>query len=299
MASMHVRTVNAYRFPTHGDAHPFAVTVQYFNINHGFEHPVLNAVIPPPEHANRYQVRMPDRDVVFYFYVTRGSRANGPNRSLLDIDDTHPWFGEIIVLRRAKYFDGFVHFRQGDSALAKRAVPLTLTVMNSSNLNMRLFELPICVQRPGDQSDPYFMRYLLIIVTLRGIAPNAVVTEVTWQEVKSSTPCSLNYQYYCVNMRRPPNVDVWMLDNPFLCPSFIYYSHGSFFGRPLDVMITLQMVDWQTSIAIIADIQFSPTRNRLVLDPLYIPDSNVGAIEQSTSTHEDLSAPQSAHGTHF
>lgn len=108
----------------HGDAQRFAIAVQHFNINHGFEHPLLDTAFPPHSRADRYRVRMPGHDVVFYFYVTRGPRTIGPNRSLLRVDNAHPWFGEMVVLRRAKYFDGFVNFRHGDTYLARRAASM-------------------------------------------------------------------------------------------------------------------------------------------------------------------------------
>ncbi|KAI0351708.1 hypothetical protein OH77DRAFT_847399 [Trametes cingulata] len=114
------RTVSAYRFPKWGNAHNYAVALEHFAIDEGFEIPLFENVFTTIGQVFSKRIQLPQQRVTFdVFYTTRAS-TGGPNEALLSAPNGPAWKGEVIVIRRSKIHNGYVNLRKGDqgSALA-------------------------------------------------------------------------------------------------------------------------------------------------------------------------------------
>lgn len=104
--------MTAYRFPHWGSAHLYAIALQHFSIDEGFDIPLFDNVFSVITQVSSKRMVV-GKDTYDVFYVPTAS-TRGANEALLGTPRGPTWRGEVIVLRRAKIHNGYVNLRRGD-----------------------------------------------------------------------------------------------------------------------------------------------------------------------------------------
>lgn len=97
-------------------ARSVSVTLQHFNLDDGFEVPLLDGILRESDHVSRHLIKLSSSDATYIVFVC----AKPPDRSRRLQRRHEPnaqWDGEMLILRHAKSKQGFINLTTRDRRL--------------------------------------------------------------------------------------------------------------------------------------------------------------------------------------
>ncbi|EIW58454.1 uncharacterized protein TRAVEDRAFT_20459 [Trametes versicolor FP-101664 SS1] len=242
------------------------VTLQHFNFDEGFEVPLLDGIMRGSQLVHRHLMKLSSSAATYIVFVctkTLDRRGRLQRRH----DRNVPWEGDMLVLRRAMFKQGYVNLTKHDKRLVPYIVSHILNQIRRSNkvgYRSRLTSL---------------QRHLLVNVVVKVSDTDSVSSVFTWHQVKSSVARLPYLQHVVIDAPRRQNMEFYGPSDPFDRPMFLFVSHRTLSGAP-------------GSIVVDADIQQVFTRNRRTTEPLQL----ILPPESSQANNEDQDRPPSTHG---
>ncbi len=145
---------------------PVFVTLQHFNFDEGFEVPLLDGIMGGADTAQRHLMKLSSSMATFIVFVCTKTPDRG-TRLLRRRNRDVPWQGDMLILRRAMFKQGYVNLTKRD----KRHIPYIISQYVSLWWCAPTFSVLIQAKQHSRPDPPAQQRGSLpIIGTLRKLA---------------------------------------------------------------------------------------------------------------------------------